>query len=358
MPTIDETVSAGAYATRVVRTLNNGFMTLMISIGHRTGLLDAMATLPPSTSTRIAEAADLNERYVREWLAAMTAAHIIDFEPKTATYRLPMEYAAVLTRNAGANNLATLAQFLPILASVEDLVVSSFRSGGGVHPEAFARFQEVMADERMKSVDVSYIEALVALMPGLRERLDDGAEVLDIGCGRGRVLNTMAMVFPASRFIGYDISREAIRDAREEAERWGLTNVDFEIGDVASLDDLHRFDLITAFDAVHDQAFPRIVLRNVARAIREDGYFLMQDVAGSSHLERNLEHPFAPLLYTVSTMHCVAVSLAEEGDALGAMWGEENARHMLYAAGFKRLRFERIATDPLNYYCVAMLGGR
>lgn len=353
MSTIDETVSAGVYANRVVRTLNNGFITLMISIGHRTGLFDAMAKLAPSTSTAIADAADLNERYVREWLAAMTAAHIIDFETKTSTYRLPCEYAAVLTRDAGPNNLSTLAQFLPILASVEDLVVASFRSGGGVHPEAFARFQQVMADERRKTVDESYVEALLSLMPGLRERLAEGAEVLDVGCGQGYVMNVMARMFPNSRFRGYDIMRDAIGGAREDAEAWELENVEFELGDVASLEEVGAYDLITAFDAIHDQAFPRIVLRNVARALKENGYFLMQDVAGSSRLERNLEHPFAPLLYTVSTMHCVTVSLSEDGDGLGAMWGEETARHMLYAAGFKRLRFEKIATDLLNYYCVA-----
>lgn len=354
MSTIEETVSAGVYANRVIRTLNNGFMTLMISIGHRTGLLDVMATLPPSTSVRIAEAADLHERYVREWLAAMTAAHIVDYDAKTATYSLPMQYAAVLTRDAGANNLSTLAQFLPILASVEDLVVASFRSGGGVHPEAFARFQEVMADERRKSVDESYVETFVALMPGLKERLEEGAEVLDIGCGRGHVLNVMARMFPRSRFRGYDISRDAIYGAREQAAEWRLKNVELEMGDVASLDEAETYDLIMAFDAIHDQAFPRIVLRNVARALRSDGYFLMQDIAASSHLEKNLDLPFAPLLYTVSTLHCMTVSLAEDGEGLGAMWGEETARHMLYAAGFKRLRFERIATDPMNYYCVAV----
>lgn len=353
MVPIDETVSAGVYANRVVRTLNNGFVTLMISIGHRTGLFDAMAKLPPATSTEIAEAADVNERYVREWLGAMTAAHMLEYEPKTSTYRLPVEYAAVLTRDSGPANLATYAQFLPILASVEDMVVAAFRSGGGVQPDAFARFQEAMADERRKFVDESYVETIVALMPGLGERLAAGADVLDVGCGQGFVMNVMARMFPNSRFRGYDISREAVRAAREDAEAWGLTNVEFEIGDVASLEDEAAYDLVTAFDAIHDQAFPRIVLRNVARSLKENGFFLMQDIAGSSRLERNLEHPFAPLLYAVSTLHCVPVSLAEEGDALGAMWGEETARHMLYAAGFKRLRFERIATDVLNYYCVA-----
>jgi SAM-dependent methyltransferase len=354
MTSIDQCVSADVYAFRVVRTLNSGFTTLMISIGHRTGLFDALGSLPPSTSQQIADAADLNERYVREWLAAMASAHIVDYDAKADTYRLPVEYAAVLTRGCGAANLSTLAQFLPVMAAVEDLAVASFRGGGGIHPEAFARFQEVMGEQRRKCVDESYIDELLSLMPGMRERLERGGDVLDIGCGHGWVLNVMARMFPASRFRGYDSSREAIATARHEALDWEVKNVRFEVGDVAGLAETAAYDLIMAFDSIHEQSFPRVVLRNVEAALRADGVFLMQDVAGSSHLERNLDNPFAPLLYAVSTIHCLSVSLAENGEALGAMWGEENARHMLYAAGFKRLRFERISTDPLNYYCVAV----
>lgn len=353
MSTIDETVGADVYANRVVRTLNDGFTTLMTSIGHRTGLFDTMALMPPSTSGKIAEAAGLNERYVREWLAAMTTARIIDFDPATSTYVLPVEYAAVLTRGAGANNLATLAQFLPLLASVEDMVIAAFRSGGGVRMEAYSRFHEIMAEERKKRVDEEYVDTLLALMPGMRERLANGATVLDVGCGRGHMMNVLARMFPRSLFRGYDLAREAIAFAREEADDWGLKNVDFEVGDVASLDEPKSYDLITAFDAIHDQAYPRIVLRNIAEALRGGGVFLMQDIAASSELHRNLDHPFAPLLYSISCMHCMTVSLADDGEGLGTMWGEENARHMLYAAGFKRLRFERIASDVLNYYCIA-----
>lgn len=353
MSTIDQSVGADVYASRIVRTLNDGFITLMTSIGHRTGLFDALATLPPSTSARIAAAADLNERYVREWLAAMTAARIVDYDSATGTYQLPVEYAAVLTRAAGPNNLATMAQFLPLLASAEDLVVACFRSGGGVRYEAFTRFQEVMAEQRIRSVDESFIETLLEFMPGMRGKLMEGAHVLDVGCGRGHAITLMARMFPRSRFIGYDIGRDAIAFAREDAAAWELENVTFEVEDAVSIREAATYDLITAFDSIHDQAFPRIVLQNIAAALRPGGVFLMQDISASSKLEKNVEHPFAPLLYTISTMHCMTVSLAEEGEGLGTMWGEETARHMLYAAGFRRLKFEKIATDPLNYYCVA-----
>jgi 2-polyprenyl-3-methyl-5-hydroxy-6-metoxy-1,4-benzoquinol methylase len=168
------------------------------------------------------------------------------------------------------------------------------------------------------------------------------------------VMNVLARMFPRTLFRGYDLSRAAIAAAREEADDWGLRNVDFEICDVATLtDELEEYDLVIALDAIHDQAFPRTVLRNIAAALLPDGVFLMQDIAASSELQRNLDHPFAPFLYTMSAMHCMPVSLADDGEGLGTMWGEERARQLLAEAGFTALRFERLAGDPLNYYCVA-----
>ncbi|HEX7154964.1 MAG TPA: methyltransferase domain-containing protein [Thermoanaerobaculia bacterium] len=353
MATLEQGVGADVYMGRVIRTLNDGFITLMMSIGHRTGLFDTLATLPPSTSAQIAEAAGLNERYVREWLAAMTTGRFVDFDPATATYTFPIEYAAFLTRAAGPNNLAVAAQFLPLLASVEDQILATFRKGGGVPYKEYERFHEVMGEERAKMVSPAFVEAMLSFMPGMRAKLVEGADVLDVGCGRGRVLIEMAKMFPASRFRGDDFSREAIAAARVEADDYGVQNLAFEVVDVAQLDDVHAFDLITAFDAIHDQAFPTRVLQNIAAALRDDGVFLMQDIAGSSQLEQNIGHPFGPYLYTVSTMHCMSVSLAHDGEGLGTMWGEERARQMLWDAGFSRLKFERVEVDPLNYYCVA-----
>ncbi|HEX9984656.1 MAG TPA: methyltransferase domain-containing protein [Thermoanaerobaculia bacterium] len=353
MATLEQGVGADVYAARIVRTLNDGFITLMMSIGHRTGLFDTLSTLPPSTSAQVAEAAGLDERYVREWLGAMTTGRIIEFDSATATYSLPVEYAAVLTRAAGPNNLATAAQFLPLLGAAEEQVVAAFRNGGGVHYEQFARFHEVMADERAKSVGPESVEAILALMPGMREKLVAGAEVLDVGCGRGRMMNVMAAMFPASMFRGYDLSAEAIAAAREEADERGLRNTGFEVVDVAELHEPRSYDLITALDAIHDQAWPTKVLQNVAAALRPDGVFMMQDIAASSQLQQNVGHPFAPMLYTISTMHCMTVSLAFDGEGLGTMWGEERARQMLADAGFTSFVFERLETDPVNYYCIA-----
>jgi len=151
------------------------------------------------------------------------------------------------------------------------------------------------------------------------EALHRGLKVLDVGCGSGRALNLRASAFPQSDFTGYDFSAEAISAARAEAARLKLQNVRFMVRDAATLGELEHYDPITAFDAIHDQARPAKVLHSVANALKTDGVFLMQDIAGSSHVHKNLDHPLAVFLYTISCMHCMTVSLALNGDGLGAM---------------------------------------
>ncbi|MEW6299489.1 MAG: class I SAM-dependent methyltransferase [Thermodesulfobacteriota bacterium] len=345
--------TADAFADRMLRILNSGALALMISIGHRTGLFDTMATLPPSTSPHIANAAGLHERYVREWLGAMVTGRIVAYEPTTDTYALPPEHAASLTRAATPNNLAMFMQYIPLLGAVEDGIVECFRHGGGVPYAAYPRFQHVMAEESSQTVAAALVDAILPLVPGLVDALRQGIEVLDVGCGRGHALNVMAKAFPRSRFTGYDFSKEGIAAGHAEAQAWGLANVHFSVKDVATIDEVNRYDLITAFDAIHDQARPREVLKRIAMALRPDGTFLMQDIAASSHVHKNLDHPMAPVLYTISCMHCMTVSLALNGEGLGAMWGEEKARQLLAEAGFTQVEVTRLSHDIQNSYFIA-----
>ena len=349
---MDQT-KAEIFARKMLDILNDGSLALMISIGHRTGLFDTLGELPPSTSRRIADSAGLDERYVREWLGALVTGRVVEYDPASATYYLPREHAAALTRAAGENNFAATAQFLPLLASVEDRIIESFRDGGGVPYSAFPRFQEVMADEGGKILDSALIGHIVPLVPGLDSLLREGIEVLDVGCGSGRAILLLAEAYPESSFAGYDISEEGIASAALEAQRRGLSNVRFAVKDVAGLDEPGRYGLITAFDAIHDQAHPATVLHAIAKSLKPGGIFLMQDIAASSHVHKNLDHPIAPYLYAVSCMHCMTVSLAQNGDGLGTVWGEELARQMLTDAGFTGIEVKQIPQDILNSYYIS-----
>ncbi|MEM7165948.1 MAG: class I SAM-dependent methyltransferase [Planctomycetota bacterium] len=344
-------VEADAFAERLLDVFNNGALTLMISVGHRVGLFDRMAQLPAATSLEIAEAAELNERYVREWLAAMVVGRIVDHDPIGQTYWLPQERAAFLTRAAAPDNMAVFAQYIPLLAGVEDQIIDCFRRGGGVPYSAYPRFHEVMAADSGQTVVSALFDSILPLVPGLGDRLQEGVRVLDVGCGRGRALNQLAAAYPASQFTGVDLSADAIGEARADAATLGNQNIQFEVRDAASVTGC--FDLVTAFDAIHDQARPAAVLAAIASLLPENGVFLMQDIRASSHVHENLDHPAAPLLYTISCMHCMTVSLAAGGAGLGAMWGEQCALEMLAAAGFSQVQVEQLPHDFQNSYYVA-----
>jgi 2-polyprenyl-3-methyl-5-hydroxy-6-metoxy-1,4-benzoquinol methylase len=345
-----DTQRAEAFAGRMLELVNGGALTLMISIGHRTGLFDAMAGQPGATSAEIAGRAGLNERYVREWLGAMVTGRVVECDPDEGTYTLPPEHGAWLTRSASPDNFAVTAQFIPLLGAVEDEIVECFSKGGGVPYSSYGRFHQIMAEESNQTVVAGLEEHILPLVPGLVDRLERGISVLDVGCGSGYAINWLARRFPASRFRGYDFEPDAIVAARREATS---PNAEFRVQDVSLIDEPGRYDLVTAFDAIHDQAKPAEVLAAIRRALKDDGVFLMQDIKGFTPHHKNLDNPVAPLMYTISCMHCMTVSLANGGAGLGAMWGREKAEEMLADAGFARVEVSEMPHDILNLWYVA-----
>ena len=332
--------------------MNKAALALLLSVGHRTKLFDAMAKLEPSTSQEIATTANLNERYVREWLGGLVTSKIIDYQPESQKYSLSKEKSEFLTRD-GSYNFASSMQWIPALAYVEDHIVGCFEKGGGVPYELFRRFHTVMAEESSQTVLGALVENILPIIPQISEKLYSGIKVLYVGCGSGSAINLMAKTYPNSLFTGYDFSAEAIENARNEAKNLGITNSSFEKQDASKFSKDEFFDVITAFDAIHDQAEPDKVLANIRKSLKPDGIFLMQDIRASSKLENNMDHSLAPYLYTVSCLHCMTVSLAQEGKGLGAMWGKELATQMLKDAGFSSVEVKELPHDPINYYYLA-----
>jgi 2-polyprenyl-3-methyl-5-hydroxy-6-metoxy-1,4-benzoquinol methylase len=355
MTTVNEphTDTTEEFAVRIVGAIDSASLAILLSIGHQTKLFDTLAELPPATSGQIADAARLNERYVREWLGGVVAGRIVDYDPPAQTYSLPRHRAAVLTRAAGPDNLSRVAQFIPLLAEVEQKVIGCFHNGGGLSYSEYPRFHALMAEQSGEIFEAALVDVTLAMAEGLPDRLRAGAEVADIGCGSGHAINVMAQAFPASRFTGIDFSEEGVAVGRAEGDRLGLTNTSFVQHDVATLDIADAYDVITAFDAIHDQAHPAQVLANIYRALRPGGVFLMVDIKASSQLEDNIGVPFAPYIYTASTMHCMSVSLGLDGDGLGTAWGRQLATSMLADAGFGDVQVREIDSDPINFYYVA-----
>lgn len=344
------------FGERYVELLNSGAVVMMMSIGYRTGLFEAMRDSAALTSTQLAERAGLQERYVREWLGVMTAGAIVRCNDEGTTFHLPAEHAALLTEREGDDNLGHLTQFVSMMGPVEDKLVNCFYNGGGVPYSEYPRFHEVMAKDSAQTIVDPLLEHVLPIVPGLTIQLHNGIDVLDIGCGRGKALLKMAQHFPNSWFTGYDLSAEAIAFGNAEVERLELDNLEFLQRD---LTDFHQtapdghFDLITAFDAIHDQARPDFVLAGIRRALRSDGIFLLQDIGADSNIANNREHPLGPLLYAISCAHCMTVSLAQGGLGVGAMWGEQMTREFLADAGFKSVQKHELEHDFQNYYYLA-----
>ncbi len=350
--------------TRTMGTmLNQSALNLAVAIGYRAGLFEAMDALDgPQPLAVIAGQAGLSPRYVREWLAAMVCGGVVELSEAAGEerYLLPREHADVLTRRAGSDNLGVYTQEIPILTqSVLDDVPAAMRSGQGIAYARYPAFQAFMG----QLADAKHRQTLVqAFLPSVAAgeivaKLRAGISVCDLGCSQGVALLLMAKAFPASSFVGIDISQTDLAVARADAERLGLGNATFLHQDAAAIDAGHplaaSMDYVTAFDAIHDQTRPVEALKGVLYLLKAGGIFSMVDIAASSRLSGNAEHPLGAFLYTVSLMHCLPVGLIDGGQGLGMMWGREKAEEMLHAAGFTHVEVAAIPDDAFNlhYFC-------
>ena len=353
IPAHDTTRNVEQAADHVADIINAGAVSVMISIGHRTGLFDVLARLPAATSEQIADTAELAERYVREWLAVMVTAGIVDFDPKHRAYRLPQAYAANLSRCGSAGNLAVYAQTIPLMGSIQDRLLTCFETGQGTRYDDYPCFHQFMAEDSMQTVVTPLFDHILPLGGDITHRLETGIDVLDAGCGRGEALMALAERYPASRFKGYDLCADAIAYAKALAGQKELANAVFATMDMTDFNEAGEYDFITSFDAVHDQKDPERLIKSLHRALRPNGIYLMQDIGGSAKLENNLSFPMAPLLYAVSCSHCMPVSLGQGGKGLGTMWGWETAEKMLRRAGFCSIERHVLEHDPMNVWFVS-----
>jgi SAM-dependent methyltransferase len=329
----------------------SGVLTLMVDIGYKTGLFEALGR-GPATSQELAERAGLHERYVREWLGAVTTGGLVEYDAASGGFRLPPEHAVCVT-GTSSRNLAAGSQVLAMLAQRLSKVAASFRTGGGVpYAEFRPDFTEFQDASWRLLYDGLLIKGFLPAAKGVPERLRAGIRVADIGCGTGHAINLMAREYPASTFVGYDFSAEATERARAEAREMGIANARFEVLDVTKLPPEPKFDLITSFDSIHDQRDPATTLRRIAEALAPEGLYFMLEPRAATKLEDNLGNPFAPYLYGISVLHCMTVSLAEGGMGLGTAWGEQKARDMLAEVGFTSIEVVD-APGPQNsiYIC-------
>jgi SAM-dependent methyltransferase len=311
--------------------------TVMAWIGDELGLWKDLAARGPGTSEELAARTSLAERPVREWLHAMTAAGYLVRCKDSGAFQLPAEHAPVLAQEGGPVFFGGVHQeFVGLLRPIER-IVESFRTGRGVPQSAYPE----MAYDGMDRFTAGWFENL--LLPvwlpavGMDTRLAVGIDVADVGCGRGRALIKMAIAFPRSRFVGYDVFGPNIVRARRLAEEAGVGDrvrfVELDAADGLPA----RYDLVTTFDVIHDSADPGAILGAIRRALKDGGTYLCLDINCSPNLDENIG-PLGSLFYGCSVLYCMSTSLAHGGAGLGTCGlHEPRLRELAGAAGFARV---------------------
>ncbi|MFH2066826.1 MAG: methyltransferase domain-containing protein [Pseudomonadota bacterium] len=347
------------FSKKMTDILNMGALNLAMGIGYQLGLFDVMDAMDrPATIREIAGKSGLHQRYIEEWLGVMATGEVVTVsraDDDALLYHLPKAHGDFLTRRSGNSNLGVYTQEIPLLnRTATDGVLNGFRTGEGVPYETYGRFQSFMselANAKHRQVLVDTFLPSVAKGEVVSD-LQKGIRVCDLGCGQGVAVCLMAKAFPDSRFVGLDISGEAIGHAAANARQENLSNAEFRCLDAAKLSGSaefgNAFQYITAFDSIHDQTRPMAAMQGVYHMLRPGGFFSMVDIAAGSDLSRNLDHPMGPFLYTVSLMHCMPVGLVDNGSGLGMMWGREKALDMLARAGFSDIKVESIPEDSFN----------
>jgi SAM-dependent methyltransferase len=304
-------------------------------IGDRLGIFKAMSDGVPRTVVQLAGDTGLNQRYLREWAATMAAAGYLEYRPDDSTFRMTPEQAMVLAREDNTFFNGGAFQYAVACYRQISKLTDAFRDGGGV---PFADFGPDIVEAIERLFHCGY-EAWVAdqwipAVPALKEKLEHGGEVAEVGCGAGQCIVPVAGAFPNSRFTGFDIDATSLARARAKAARAGVADrLTFEQVPAERLPESARFDLVMAFNCIHDMANPRGALAGIRRVLKPGGVLLWSEADMADRLEENLT-PNGRTIYGASTMHCMTVSLAQGGEGLGAVIGKSLARDLAIEAGF------------------------
>ncbi|MFQ5494735.1 MAG: class I SAM-dependent methyltransferase [Phycisphaerae bacterium] len=318
----------------------------LVLIGEKLGLYKALADCGPLEPGGLAERTGTAERYVREWLAAQAASGYVDHDPATGRFSMNADQAAVFSDQNSPVYLAGGFTGIASLFLDEPKISAAFRSGEGV---AWHEHSECLFCGTEKFFRPGYMNHLVAdwipALEGVREKLERGATVADVGCGHGISTTVMAKAFPRSRFVGFDYHEPSVVRAGEVAKEAGVENVTFEAAAAKTFPG-RDYDLVAFFDCLHDMGDPVGAVSHVRQSLKSDGTLMIVEPFAHDELEKNL-NPIGRMYYCFSTMVCTPASLSQEvGLALGAQAGEKRLREVVESGGFTR--FRRATETPFN----------
>ena len=318
----------------------------MVVIGEKLGLYKALAE-GPVTASELAAKTRTDERYLREWLGSQAAGGYVTYDEAMNTFSLTEEQAFTLANEDGPAYLpGAFEMALGSLAAVPR-ITESFRSGAGMgwHEHVDGVFHGCEKFFR-PGYAANLISSWIPALTDVKRKLEAGARVADIGCGKGTSTLLMAKAFPNSEFFGFDYHDKSVEAARESAKAAGVAGrVTFEVAKAKEFPG-KSYDFVAFFDCLHDMGDPVGAAAHVRQSLAKDGTWMIVEPYANDQLKDNL-NPVGRVMYSFSTLLCTPCSRSQEvGLCLGAQAGEARIREVVTAAGFSR--FRRAAETPFN----------
>ena len=342
-----DTQQRDAFVERLLNSTRGTFDIFAIYLGERLGLYRALSENGPLRSVELAKRTGTQERYVREWLEQQTVTGVLEVENPEAEaagrrFRLPPAHAEVLTDSDSPNYLTPLAQMLAGVVRPLPAVLKAYRNGGGVpYHEYGADFREGQAAINRALFLQDLGQSWLPAIPDVHARLQQwhpAARVADIGCGAGWSSLGLAQAYPHVRVDGFDLDAPSIEMARANAHAVGMNGrVQFHVRDAGDPALAGQYDLVTAFECVHDMSDPIGALRSMRRLASESGAVIIAD--------ERVGDTFTPtgndvewMMYGWSVLHCLPVGMAAERSAgTGTVMRTGTLRQYARAAGFREV---------------------
>jgi len=328
-----------AFAGKVMGDIGGAFAILLSYMGDQTGVFRALRDGGRTGSSELAEAANVDERYLLEWLSALAAGGYVTYHDEDDSFSLSPEQATVLAHEGHPVCMQGIFQQVVAQFTTHEKATETFQSGAGRswsehHNCCFCGTDRFFRSGYIANLVDSWLPAL----EGVTAKLEQGAKVADVGCGLGSSTVLMAQAFPRSMFHGFDFHAPSIAEAKTKADASGVGgNVEFLTKSAADIPE-HGYDLVCMFDALHDMGDPVGAARRIRECLAPDGTFMLVEPLAGDRLADNL-HPLGQVFYAASTVVCTPASRAQEvGLALGAQAGEKRLTEVLKEAGFSRIR--------------------
>jgi 2-polyprenyl-3-methyl-5-hydroxy-6-metoxy-1,4-benzoquinol methylase len=330
------------------------FHAALVRVGDKLGLYKALAAGGPQTPAELAKRTETTERYVREWLCNQAAGGYVTYDSQTGKFLLSEEQAFTLADENSPAFLPGMFQVALAAVKAEEQITERFKTGKGMgwhehHPELFVGTERFFRPGYAANLIGSWIPAL----EGVKEKLERGGTVADVGCGLGASTILMAESYPKSTFFGFDYHDKSIETARQRAKDAGVgERIQFKTAKAKDYPG-KDYDFVTFFDCLHDMGDPVGAAAHVRSTLKNDGTWMIVEPFAGDKIEDNL-HPIGRAFYGASTLLCTPASLSQEvGLALGAQAGEKRLQEVITAGGFKR--FRRATQTPFNLIFEARL---